>query len=67
MQCAYNTQYCEVSSASMAATYNCRAVPAGCTGNPCDTCLSSANIPRRSSCSSIAFGSQRAVILGITP
>lgn len=60
-RCAYNAQYCYVVGSGASTTAECRALPVGCTGNPCDTCL--AALPNRTSCIRVSFGSLSAVNL----
>ena len=65
MTCLANTQYCEQATSSGTITRaTCRALPTGCSGDPCANCLMSGS-NGIIQCLSIPFGSARVATVSV--
>lgn len=66
MSCVSNAQYCEQAAdgSGTVTRVACLAVPAGCSGNPCSSCLASGT-NGIITCSSIAIGANRSTTVTV--
>ena len=65
LRCIASTQYCEqATNGSVATGAACRSIPAGCVGNPCNSCLMSGT-GGIINCSTITLGDARATTVNV--
>lgn len=65
LRCIASTQYCEqATNGSVATGAVCRSIPAGCVGNPCNSCLMSGT-GGIILCSTITLGDARATTVNV--
>lgn len=65
LRCIASTQYCEqATNGSVATGAACRSIPAGCVGNPCNSCLMSGS-NGIILCSTITLGDARATTVNV--
>lgn len=65
LRCIASTQYCEqATNGSVATGAACRSIPAGCAGNPCNSCLMSGT-GGIILCSTITLGDARATTVNV--